>query len=56
VYFIIQNMSGENGFGWRNARSPGLRLVVSLVEQLQGTVELNLSAGTEFKIIVEEKE
>jgi two-component sensor histidine kinase len=41
---------------WRNAKSLGLRLVVSLVEQLQGTVELDRSSGTAFKIIIKEKE
>ena len=49
-------MSGENGFGWRNAKSPGLRLVISLVEQLQDAVELDHSKGIAFKIIVKEKE
>jgi two-component sensor histidine kinase len=49
-------MGIQEGFDWRNARSPGLRLVVSLVEQVQGTVEVDRSAGTEFKIIVKEKE
>jgi two-component sensor histidine kinase len=49
-------MGIPEGFDWRNARSPGLRLVVSLGEQLQGTVELYRSEGTAFKIIVREKE
>ena len=30
---------------WQNAKSLGLRLVVSLVEQLSGTIELDRSAG-----------
>jgi two-component sensor histidine kinase len=41
---------------WQNAKSLGLRLVVSLVEQLQGTIELDRTAGTAFKIVVKEKE
>jgi PAS domain S-box-containing protein len=41
---------------WRNAKSLGLRLVISLVEQLQGTIELDWSAGTGFTIVVKEKE
>ena len=49
-------MGITEGFDWRNARSPGLRLVISLVEQLQGTVELYRSEGKAFKIIVKEKE
>jgi two-component sensor histidine kinase len=41
---------------WQNAKSLGLRLVTSLVEQLQGTIELDRTAGTAFKIVVKEKE
>ena len=40
----------------RNAKSFGLRLVISLVEQLQGTIELDRTEGTAFTIIVKEKE
>jgi two-component sensor histidine kinase len=43
-------------FDWRKAKSLGLRLVISLVEQLQGTIELDRTAGTAFTIIVKEKE
>jgi len=43
-------------FDWRNAKSLGLRLVISLVEQLQGTIELDRTAGTAFTIVVKEKE
>ena len=39
-----------------NAKSLGLRLVISLVEQLQGTIELDRMAGTAFTIVVKEKE
>ena len=42
-------------FDWLNAKSLGLRLVISLVEQLQGTIELDRSAGTAFTIVVNEK-
>ncbi|WP_321507462.1 PAS domain S-box protein [uncultured Methanoregula sp.] len=41
---------------WRTAESLGLRLVVSLVEQLDGTIELDRSAGTRFVIVVQKKE
>jgi PAS domain S-box-containing protein len=41
---------------WRNAESLGLRLVILLVEQLDGTIELDRSSGTAFTIIVKEKE
>jgi len=43
-------------FDWRNAESLGLRLVISLVEQLDGTIELDRGAGTAFTIVVQEKE
>ena len=43
-------------FDWRNAESLGLRLVILLVEQLDGTIELDRSSGTAFIIIVKEKE
>jgi PAS domain S-box-containing protein len=43
-------------FDWRNADSLGLRLIISLVDQLDGTIELDRSAGTAFTIVVKEKE
>jgi PAS domain S-box-containing protein len=43
-------------FDWRNAKSLGLRLIISLVEQLQGTIELDRTAGTKFTIVVKEKD
>jgi len=42
-------------FDWRNAKSMGLRLVIGLVNQLQGTIDLDRTAGTTFNIIVKEK-
>ena len=39
----------------RNKQSLGLRLVTSLVEQLNGTIELDRSVGTAFTIVVQEK-
>ena len=39
----------------RNTQSLGHRLVVSLVEQLNGTVELDRTTGTAFNIVVKEK-
>ncbi|MFA4876964.1 MAG: histidine kinase dimerization/phosphoacceptor domain -containing protein [Methanoregula sp.] len=41
-------------FDWRNPPSLGLRLVCSLVEQLDGTIELDRSSGTAFTIVVRE--
>lgn len=43
-------------FDWRNAESLGLRLVVLLVEQMDGTIELDRTNGTAFTIMVKEKE
>jgi len=42
---------------WKGSKQTlGLRLVITLVEQLQGTIELDRSAGTAFMIVVKEKE
>ena len=41
---------------WRNTPSLGLRLVTTLVDQMNGTIELDRSAGTQFSIEVHEKE
>jgi PAS domain S-box-containing protein len=45
---------GED-FDWRNATTLGLRLVISLIEQLQGSIELDRHAGTTFTIVLQEK-
>ena len=41
---------------WRDAPSLGLRLVITLVDQMDGTVELDRSEGTRFTIVLHEKE
>ena len=52
----------DNGIGipedldWHNAKSLGLRLVISLIEQLLGSIELDQTQGTKFMIVVKEKE
>ncbi len=52
----------DNGIGipadldWRDTKSLGLRLVISLVDQLDGTIELDRTAGTAFTIVAKEKE
>jgi two-component sensor histidine kinase len=43
-------------FDWRNARSMGLRLITALVDQLDGTIELDRTVGTLFTMVVHEKE
>jgi PAS domain S-box-containing protein len=40
----------------RNTQSLGHRLMVSLVEQLNGTIELDRTTGTAFNIVVKEKQ
>ncbi len=40
----------------RDAKSPGLRLVILLVKQLSRTIELDRTAGTTFNIVVKEKQ
>ncbi len=42
-------------FDWRNAKSLGLRLVISLVDQLNGTIGLDRPGGTTFTITIPKK-
>ena len=48
----------DNGVGipkdvdWHNPHSSGLQLVRRLIKQLKGSIELNLSQGTEFQIVL----
>ena len=42
-------------FDWRNAESLGLRLVIDLTDQLDGTIELDRTNGTSFTIIIPKK-
>ncbi|AGB03197.1 PAS domain S-box [Methanoregula formicica SMSP] len=42
-------------FDWKNTQSLGLRLVNSLVDQLDGTIELDRSKGTRFTMVLHEK-
>jgi PAS domain S-box-containing protein len=58
ILSIVMKDNGSGiaeGFDWKNATSLGLRLVISLVEQLQGSIELDRHAGTTFTIVVQEK-
>jgi two-component sensor histidine kinase/CheY-like chemotaxis protein len=51
----------DNGAGiprdlnWRDTRSLGLRMVFSLVEQMNGMIGLDRRAGTAFTMVLEEK-
>ena len=40
---------------WQNTQSLGLRLVNTLVDQLNGTIELDRSSGTRFTMALQEK-
>jgi len=50
-------MVSDNGIGFpknldfRNTESLGLQLVITLTDQLEGTIELNRSEGTKFRIM-----
>jgi PAS domain S-box-containing protein len=55
IQFADNGVGIPADFDWRNAKSLGLRLVTSLVEQLFGTIELDRTAGTTFNIVVTEK-
>jgi PAS domain S-box-containing protein len=56
ILFKDNGVGIPENFDWRNSKSLGLRLVVSLVEQLSGTIELDRTAGTTFTVVVKEKE
>jgi two-component sensor histidine kinase len=52
----VKLLVSDNGIGlpqeldWRDSDSLGLQLVTSLVEQLEGTIELDRQQGTAFEI------
>ena len=59
---ILTIVYKDNGIGipavrdWRNINALGFHLVIALVEQLDGTIELDRTGGTTFTIIVKERE
>lgn len=55
ILFKDNGIGIPDNFDWRNGKSLGLRLVISLVEQLDGTIELDRRSGTAFTIVVKEK-
>ncbi len=58
-YNLIVSDNGlgfPENFDFRNTRSLGLQLVNILVEQLEGTIELERDAGTVFKILFKEND
>ena len=44
-----------SGFDWKHTESLGLRLVNSLVDQLNGTIESGGGTGTTFVITIQQK-
>ncbi|MCX6683560.1 MAG: PAS domain S-box protein [Methanoregula sp.] len=55
IIFKDDGVGIPSGFDWRNAPSLGLRLIITLVEQLNGTIELDRNNGTSFIITLTEK-
>ena len=53
---------GDNGKGlpkhidYRNTESLGLQLVVTLTDQLSGTIELHLEKGTNYSIVFKQNQ
>ncbi|MDQ3046077.1 MAG: PAS domain S-box protein [Bacteroidota bacterium] len=53
---------GDNGIGlpksidYRNTESLGLQLVVTLVDQLNGVIELNTEKGTEYNVVFKQNQ
>jgi len=54
IRIIVQDdgVGIPSSIDWKNSPSFGLRLVNSLVEQLQGTIELDRSAGTKYTLTI----
>jgi two-component sensor histidine kinase len=40
------------GLDWRNAPTLGLHLVITLIRQVQGSIELNRYGGTAFEMFI----
>jgi two-component sensor histidine kinase len=55
IVFADDGVGIPAGLDWRNSQSLGLKLVISLVEQLLGTIELQTDGGTRFDISLKEK-
>lgn len=57
-YFLLTVRDNGKGFpeeiDFMETDSLGLQLVVSLVEQIEGSIELNIESGTEFRIKFQE--
>ena len=56
IQFKDNGIGIPEGFDWRNTKSMGLHLVITLADQLDGTIELDRGSGTAFTIVVKEKE
>ncbi|MCX6696811.1 MAG: hypothetical protein NTV84_04490 [Methanoregula sp.] len=40
------------GLDWRNAPTFGLHLIITLIRQVQGSIELNRAGGTAFEMFI----
>jgi PAS domain S-box-containing protein len=57
ILAIKDNGTGiPEDFDWRNARSLGLRLVIELTDQLDGSISLDRTGGTGFTVSIPVKE
>lgn len=54
ITFQDNGIGIPEGFDWKNAESLGLRLVISLVDQLDGRIELKPGEGTIWEITIPE--
>jgi PAS domain S-box-containing protein len=55
ILFQDNGIGIPDGLDWRNTQSLGLRLVNSLVDQLDGTIELTKEKGTMYTISIHRK-
>jgi PAS domain S-box-containing protein len=55
ILFKDNGVGIPDGFDWRNTQSMGFQLITALVDQLDGTIELDQTSGTQFTIVVMEK-
>ena len=55
VIFHDDGIGMPEGLDWRNTHSLGLQLVTTLTDQMDGTIELDRTSGTQFTLVLHEK-
>jgi PAS domain S-box-containing protein len=55
IIFHDNGIGIPEGLDWRNTHSLGLQLVTTLTDQMDGTIELDRTAGTQFTLVLHEK-